>query len=85
MHAHPPSLSTHPPTHPHRSPPTHPPASPLPVHPPTLARSNLASELATLAFYVACGASFRPLPANANPYFQLTDEEAIELTRAEDP
>lgn len=47
--------------------------------------SNLASELATLAFYIACGISFRPMPANANPYFQLTEEEAIELTRAEDP
>jgi hypothetical protein len=46
-----------------------------------------ASELATLVFYVARGISFRPMPAGANPYFQLTEEEAIELTKAdmEDP
>ncbi|PSC67979.1 G -coupled seven transmembrane receptor [Micractinium conductrix] len=45
-----------------------------------------ASELATLAFYIASGISFRPMPAGANPYFQLTEEEAIELTKAdEDP
>ncbi len=25
----------------------------------------------------------RPMPAGANPYFQLTEEEAIELTKAE--
>ena len=89
-----------------------------------------ASELATLAFYIASGVSFRcgrggvagvcmggleggpqphspacwpccrltprpldlspprpathrPMPAGSNPYFQLTEEEAIELTKAE--
>ena len=26
----------------------------------------------------------RPMPANTNPYFNLTEEEAIELTRAEE-
>lgn len=26
----------------------------------------------------------RPMPAGANPYFQLTEEEAIELTKAEE-
>ena len=25
----------------------------------------------------------RPMPAGANPYFNLTEEEAIELTKAE--
>jgi hypothetical protein len=45
--------------------------------------ANAASELATLAFYVASGISFRPMPAGHNPYFQLTEEEAIELTKAE--
>ena len=46
-----------------------------------------AAELATLAFYIASAISFRPMPAGANPYFQLTEEEAIELTKAdmEDP
>lgn len=42
-----------------------------------------ASEAATLAFYIAAGVSFRPMQAGANPYFQLTEEEAIELTKAE--
>lgn len=37
--------------------------------------SNLASELATLAFYVACGIKFRPLSAGTNPYFALEAEE----------
>lgn len=37
-----------------------------------------AQELATLAFYLACGSLFRPLPAGANPYFAL-DSEEIEL------
>lgn len=100
--------------------------------------ANAASELATLAFYIASGISFRqgllsccggsraslahsglrpvwcvggefpalaplraqpqrwvchaqgsravvcrPMPAGHNPYFQLTEEEAIELTKAE--
>ncbi|GAB4816676.1 hypothetical protein N2152v2_003722 [Parachlorella kessleri] len=40
--------------------------------------SNAASELATLAFYVACGIKFRPLAAGTNPYFALENDE-IEL------
>ena len=31
-----------------------------------------------------CCCCCRPMPANANPYFQLTEEEAIEMTKAED-
>jgi hypothetical protein len=34
-----------------------------------------ASELATLAFYVACGIKFRPLAAGTNPYFALEADE----------
>ncbi|KAL4424923.1 hypothetical protein ABPG77_009652 [Micractinium sp. CCAP 211/92] len=56
--------------------------STLPYHYIWLAAA--ASELATLAFYIASGISFRPMPAGANPYFQLTEEEAIELTKAEE-
>ncbi|KAL4860143.1 hypothetical protein ACK3TF_000346 [Chlorella vulgaris] len=55
--------------------------STLPYHYIWLAAAS--SEFATLAFYVAAGVSFRPMPAGANPYFQLTEEEAIELTKAE--
>lgn len=40
--------------------------------------ANLASELATLTFYVACGLQFRPLPGGVNPYFAL-DTEEVEL------
>lgn len=34
-----------------------------------------ANELATLAFYVACGIKFRPLAAGSNPYFALEADE----------
>lgn len=37
-----------------------------------------AAELATLAFYVACGLIFRPAPPGANPYLAL-DVDDIEL------
>lgn len=37
--------------------------------------SNAANELATLAFYVACGIKFRPLAAGTNPYFALEQDE----------
>jgi len=43
--------------------------------------SDLASELATVAFYLACGMHFRPLAAGVNPYFAL-DQDEVELARA---
>ncbi|KAG7667863.1 putative Protein CANDIDATE G-PROTEIN COUPLED RECEPTOR 7 [Nannochloris sp. 'desiccata'] len=43
--------------------------------------SDLASEVATLVFYIACGLQFRPLAAGVNPYFAL-DADEIELVRA---
>lgn len=37
-----------------------------------------------LALPRLCPMCRRPMPAGANPYFQLTEEEAIELTKAEE-
>lgn len=41
----------------------------------------LPTYLAWPLFPACCAC--RPMPAGANPYFQLTEEEAIELTKAE--
>lgn len=43
--------------------------------------SSAASEMATLAFYIACGLQFRPLAAGVNPYFAL-DADEVELVRS---
>jgi hypothetical protein len=43
--------------------------------------SDLASEVATLVFYIACGLQFRPLAAGVNPYFAL-DADEVEMVRA---
>lgn len=42
--------------------------------------SDLSNEVATIAFYVACGLQFRPLASGANPYFAL-DVDEVEMTR----
>jgi len=43
--------------------------------------SDLASEVATFVFYIACGLQFKPLAAGVNPYFAL-DADEVELVRA---
>lgn len=43
--------------------------------------SALANELATIAFFVACGLQFRPVEGGMNPYFSLDTDEEMELAR----
>jgi hypothetical protein len=43
--------------------------------------SAAANELATIAFYLACGLQFRPMEGGMNPYFALDTEEELELSR----
>ena len=43
--------------------------------------SALANELATIAFFVACGLQFRPMEGGLNPYFSLDTEEEMELAK----